>query len=276
MLNIKPLRLRRMTLQMRELTIGESIAIASSPPHLEEALCTTFLNSTKAGVQSTIEGMDNPQNWTVQERIMAVCHYLSVTSDTGPDFQLEGGAHLTDYLDASKDAALQDESISLGELHQDKWHIRHLTGAMAESIERLVGQIDGIDGRLHWILGGMACQLVREGESMPDPVQKQNDFDAFILEKIKIISAYPESEFEQLMFMYMEGRNDLHHLFITNFSNEGIVALPVPKEGEGVAESMSPARFPVRQCISRIAHDLARKPIEHSVQSEPVRKYTND
>ncbi|SEN72847.1 hypothetical protein [Nitrosomonas marina] len=271
MLNIQPLRLRRMTLQMRELTIGESIAIASSPPHLEEALCTTFLNSTKAGVQSTIEGMDNPQNWTVQERIMAVCHYLSVTSDTGPDFQLEGGAHLTDYLDASKDAALKDESISLGELHQDKWHIRHLTGAMAESIERLIGQIDGIDGRLHWILGGMACQLFCDSETkselgaMPDPVQHANDFDAFILEKIKIITAYPESVFEQLMFMYMEGRGRMHHLFITDFSHEGIVVLSVPKEGEGVAENLSSARFPVRRCIARVAYELAGKPVSHGV-----------
>ena len=266
MINIQPLRLRRMTLQMRELTIGESIDIASSPFHLEEALCTTFLNYAKGSVQSTADGMDNPLNWTVQERVMAVCHYLSATSDTGPDFQLNGGGRLTDYMDTSKDAALNDAQIDLGELSGDKWGIRHLTGAMVESIERLIGQIDVVDGRLHWIMGGMACQLVRDGESMPDPVQSANDFDSFILEKIKIISAYPESEFEQLMFRYLEGRDKLHHLFITDFNQDGIVALPVPKEGEGETESLSPARFPVRHCISRVAHDLARKPAKHGIQ----------
>lgn len=260
MIHFPALRMRRMTVQVRELTIGESISIASTPPHLEEAACSAFLKRVVESVQSAFDGLDNPDNWTVQERLMTVCHYIAATSEAGPDFEIGGGRY-TDYLDAQKDGALTDEPVEIGEVSGDTWFIRHLTGSMAEAIERVEGEVEGVSGRLHWILGSMTCQLVRKDEEMPQ--FDGSGIDHFVVSRMQIISAFPESDFEQLMFKYLEGRDKLNHLFITDFSDNGIVAMPVSKTEGGEAKNLPPARFPVRACLSRMALELAGKPNVH-------------
>ncbi|SFL23687.1 hypothetical protein SAMN05216302_10462 [Nitrosomonas aestuarii] len=261
MIHFPVLRMRRMTVQMRELTIGESISIASTPPHLEEASCSAFLKHVVDSVQTNFDGLDNPDNWTVQERLMTVCHYIAATTEAGPDFELGGGRY-TDYLDATNDGAMTDNPIEVGEVNGDVWCIRHLTGAMAEAIERVEGEIKGVSGRIHWILGAMSCQLVRKDEETPE-LFDSSGIDQFIVSRMQIIFAFPESDFEQLVFKFMAGRDKLHHLFITDFSDNGIVAMPVSKTEGGEAKKLPPARFPVRACISRVALELAGKPNVH-------------
>ncbi|WP_197714678.1 hypothetical protein, partial [Nitrosomonas supralitoralis] len=87
MIHFPILRTRRLTVQLKELSIGESIAIAAMPSHLEEAVTTAFLLKAVA----TAKGIENPADWTVQERMMVVCHYLASVSDDGPDFAVGDG-----------------------------------------------------------------------------------------------------------------------------------------------------------------------------------------
>ena len=95
MIHFPILRTRRLTVQLRELPIAESIAVASMPPHLYEASCTAFLR----GAIETVDGISDPAQWTVQERTLAVCHYLACTLEDGPDFAV-GNGRFSDYLDA--------------------------------------------------------------------------------------------------------------------------------------------------------------------------------
>lgn len=256
MIHFPILRTRRLTVQLKELSIGESIAIAAMPSHLEEAVTTAFLLKAVA----TAKGIENPSDWTVQERMMVVCHYLASVSDDGPDFAVGDGRY-SDYLDGGTDIPTPEEMDGLGEIGGDVWLIQHMTGAMAESIERLSGEIEGVSGRLHWLLGGMASQLVRQGEVVPDPNSGEGAYDEFLVNRIHTISGYPESDFAVLMNAYMAGRDNLHHLFRVELSSDGLVALP--KGGE--AATLPPARFPVRTCVSRLAKDLGRESNEPGV-----------
>ncbi|AEJ01278.1 hypothetical protein Nit79A3_1446 [Nitrosomonas sp. Is79A3] len=246
------LRMRRLTVQLRELSIGESIKIASMPVHLEEATNTAMLRYAVESVKGK-DIIEDPAHWTVQERIMTVCHYLASTSDGEPDFTIGKGRY-TDYLDGSNDSGLIETHIKIGEVGGDIWHIRHLTGAMAESIERVSGEIPDISGKLHWLLGGMAAQMTIEGDNSPSPIDGEGNFDQFLVSRMKVIAGYPESDFEALLDLYLAGRRKLHHLFQIEFDENGIVSLP---KG-GAASDLPPARFPVSTCLSLITLNLVR------------------
>jgi hypothetical protein len=247
MIHFPVLRTRRLTIQLRELSMAESIAVASIPPHLDEASCTAFL---RRAVESAT-GVSDSAQWTVQERTLAVCHYLACTLEDGPDFAV-GKGKFSDYLDGAADAPASNPEVEVGELGGDAWTLRHLTGAMAESIERLSGEVEGIKGRLHWLLGAMACQLVRAGESVPDASDGEGAFDDFLRHRMAVLSAFPESAFAALMGMFLQGRDQLHHLFRVEFSADGLVVMA---KG-GVASDLPPARFPVHACLSQMARDL--------------------
>lgn len=246
------LRMRRLTVQLRELSIGESIKIASIPVHLEEAAITAMLRCAVESVSGK-DIIEDPAHWTVQERIMVVCHYLASISDGEPDFTIGSGRY-SDYLDGGKDAAVMESSIVVGDVGGDIWHIRHLTGAMAESIERLSGEVDSVAGKLHWLLGGMAAQLTIEGENSPSPIDGEGKFDQFLVDRMKVMAGYPESDFNSLLGLYFDGREKLQHLFHIEFSENGIVSLP--KGGE--VSNLPPARFPVSTCLSRVVLNLVR------------------
>jgi hypothetical protein len=252
MIYFPPLRTRRLTLQLRELSIGDSLALAAMPGHMEEASTTAFL---RAAVDASKGGVDDPARWTVQERILAVCHYLSATTEDGPDFSLGAGRY-SDYLQGEADIQTSVQAVEVGEVGGDTWHVRHLTGAMAESIERMAGEIEGLSGRLHWLFGAMAAQLVRTGEEVPDAAAGEGAFDEFLLSRVMVLKGYPESDFAKLMTLYLEGRDKLHHFFKLEFTEDGIVAMP---KG-GAAGNLPPARFPVHTCLSRMARELVGKP----------------
>lgn len=245
MIHIPQLRTRRLTLQLRELSIGDSLAVLAIPGHLEQATTTEFLRRSV----SSVKGIDDPAAWTVQERAMATAHYLASASDDGPDFSLGEGKY-SDYLDAAKD--YQTATVSAGELGGDIWLLRQLTGAMAESIERLQGEIEGISGRLHWMIGAMAAQLVRDG----DPAIDGDDvsIDEQLTTRMRVLIAYPESDFVTMLAMFQSARAKLGHLFDMDFADAGIVFLP--KGGDEAAVTLPPARFPAHSCISAFARGV--------------------
>ena len=252
MVHIPVLRTRRLTVQLRELSIGESVGIAAMPPHMAEATCSAFL---QCAVQSS-QGGEPLANWTVQERMLAVCHYLAATAEDGPDFSVGRGRY-SDYLDGAADIESPAQQVELGNVGGDVWCIGHLTGAMAESIERMRGEVERIDGRLHWLLGGMAAQLVRHGEDVPDASSHAGAFDEHLVKRMRVIAGFPESDFLRLMSLYLMGRQKLYHLFKIDFSDDGILAMPKMKGG--VASELPPAKFPVHTCLSRLARELVCK-----------------
>ena len=111
------LRMRRLTVQLRELSIGESIKIASMPAHLEEASVTAMLRYAVESVKGK-DIIEDPAHWTVQERIMAVCHYLASISDGEPDFTIGKGRY-SDYLDGGNDVGSMEIDIKIGEVDGD-------------------------------------------------------------------------------------------------------------------------------------------------------------
>ena len=246
MINFPPLRTRRLTVQLRELNIGESIALAAMPIHMEEATTAAFLGH----VVKSVKGIEDPDQWTVQERAMVVARYQQAVADDGPDFSVGAGRY-SDYLDGAHDIDV-DVPVQIGEVGGDVWSIRHLTGAMAQSIERLADEVLGVSGRFHWLLGGMAAQLVLAGDPPPDPSAGEGAFDEAMLNRMRVMQAYPESDFVSLLALYLAGREKLHHLFRIEFARDGISIMP----NGGARGDLPPARFPIGPCLSRLAHEL--------------------
>ena len=248
MISFPILRTRRLTIQLRELTISETAAIAALSPDAEQAECTAFL---RAAVASVSQGESDPAKWTVEERTLAVCHYLAVTSADGPDFSV-GDGHYSDYLDGAKDISSL-EAVLLGEFLGDKWSIRPLTGRYAESIERILGEVlddkgNPIPARLHWTAGAMAASLLRAGEELP-PEGTDGEIDEWLTDRIRVLTAFPERDFIVLLEAFYNGREKISHLFTPVFRADGIAFLPK----EGAADDLPLARFPARACLSEIA-----------------------
>ncbi len=235
------LRTKRLTVQLKELSIANSIALSKMPAHLEQASVTAFLNA----IISDAGGHDDVTAWTAQERMLAVCHYLSCVVDGGPNFAVGDGEYM-DYLNGEKDIKTTDTLHDLGELGGDFWQIRHLTGWAAETIERLDGDLNGIGGRLHWLLGAMAAQLVRKDEDCP-----ANFDEDWLLNRMNTLAALDESDFISLSFMHQQGIEALHHLFAIDFDDNGLLALPADRGSD-----LPPARFRVRACLSGFAQRL--------------------
>lgn len=243
------LRSKRLTVQLKELSIAQSIALAQMPIHAEQQTITAFLT---AAIESAT--VDDVTQWTVAERTLAVCHYLSSVVDDGPDFAVGENGHYTDYLDGDNDIKAIDAVVDVGELGGDSWQVRHLTGWAAETIERLDGALDNIAGRLHWLIGTMAAQLVRKGEDCP--VLFEEDW---LLHRMKTLAALSESDFITLSFLHQTGVDTLYHLFSINFDNDGLLVLPVK------GSDLPPARFRVRACLTGFSQRMG------GVTDEPSR-----
>lgn len=254
MIHFPPLRMQRLTVHLKELSIGESIAIAAMPPQFEQAECTAFLRA----VIEHVEGPEDPADWTVQERLFAVCHYMAAVAPDGPDFSL-GEGHYSDYLNVSEEVSFDAAGVPVGEVCGDAWRIRHLTGRMVETVERLQGEMKNAAGEavppfFHWTLGCMAAQLVREGETFGPEGMTAGEYDKALLERMNVFMHYPESDFMALLQCFYEAREKLKHLFDIEFSHEGIVVLPT----EGAAANLPPAKFPVLSCLAPFARRLVR------------------
>ncbi len=238
MIFFPPLRIRRFTAQMHELTIGQALQLAAFPSHLDEMATTFFL---RAAVDSpTID----PALWTVQERMMGIAHYLSCTLDDAPDFAVgDGASRFTDYF--IPDAIERKSESSTFELEGDTWRVVNLLGRYAEAIERLSDEIKGFQGRAYWLLGMMASTLLRKGEDAPDDTAQDAEVDAWMLERMQAFAALPESVFFAMHSARMEKSSELTHLFKLHVDESGIIVLPA-KEDAG----KPPARFPVRSTLT--------------------------
>lgn len=253
MIHFPILRTRRFTVQLKELTIGQSIALAKMPPHLEQAETTAFL---KYAVE-TCEGVsEDPSLWTVQERTLALCHYLAAISESGPDFAVGKNGHYSDYFDGSKDGS-EPRPISVGTVGGDTWKIYDLLGRDAEIIETLQGELtddkgEPIEGRAYWLFGAMAAQLRLEGEDKKLDLTS-GEYETFVLDRMKVFASFPEANFTDLLLSFLVARKKLVHFFDIDFSSNGIVCRPMEAAAD---KNLLPGRFPVSACLNARALEV--------------------
>lgn len=246
MRHIPPLKTRHLQIDLQELTLGQSIKLAGIPAHRYERGQTELLKM----ICTVRHGEPDPSLWTVHERIFAVSHYMAAVLEDGPDFSLGESATYTSYLDAAMECDATEREI--GDIGGDVWTVRVLRGYQIEAIEALLGELD-IPPRLHYLIGGMAAQLVRKDEE-PAPEYHSSDYEKWLLKRMAILIDYPASDCEALMGAYLTAVDTLQSYFRIAFSADGVVVNP----NEGADGSLPPARFPSLSCVTESARVLAR------------------
>lgn len=244
MLLFQPIKTRRICVRLKELTIGQAIALCKLPADRHELMTTEFLRQAAADAEAPAPGyVTDPRLWTVQERARMVCHYLAQVADDGPDFAV-GAGKLTDYLDFTADIEADGCASDPG---APGWTFGHLLGGHAELLER------SCSTRGDWLLGAMACQAFRIGQE--DDLLNLPDIDQLVAldRRVEAIKALPESDFENLLAAYDRAAGTvLHHFLQVSFDDDGIV---FEAKGAGLA----PARFLADPCIGFAARSLFGK-----------------
>lgn len=238
MLLIPSVELPHATYHLRELTIGEAIALAKLNPQAHEHIISEFLACVLTDV--------NGRALTIQERYLLVAQYISATCLGDPDFPIGQDAKYTDYLDMNKPLAV--DYVDLG--FEEWWGLYPLYGWQVEALE------DICKGWQEWIFGCMAAQLataneIHEGKlpTIDTPIAAYKDY---LKERITIFKAYPERDFIQLYHAFLGGTMQLNSYFNLGFDGDGLVCLH--KEGQGHA----PARFQVSDCITESTIEFCR------------------
>lgn len=241
MITFTPFRTPRLTVQLRELTIGNSIELCSLPASRHEAAMTMALTHIIEPSARTIIGqVEDPRLWTVQERGAVFAHYLAHT--LGADFAVGDKAKFSDYLFQSAQTASE---ILLGPVADDEWIASPLLGYQAESIERLINNGRIIGKRVGWMMAAMACQLRR---SVEPPLEDVADavFDQWLVDRLSVFVAFPQSDFADLLDAFLMANHQMQHLLRAAFNDEGVVYVTeVP--------DLPPARFPVSDLLDERA-----------------------
>lgn len=257
MIIIPPLRTRRISARLRELPLGAAVRLAGIHPRQHELATTEFLRAVLESADTPTPGhVADPRLWTVQERTLAVCHYIAASAPNGQaDFAVGEGGHLTDYMVTEADYVA---AVDLGEACLDRWRMVPMVGMAAEAIERADGYVEGVaPGHMHWLVGSMAAQLQRvgpDGQPVEDPAPVDDAaYDDWLKDRMAVFANFPQSDFEALLALRARGAQGLLHLFDMDAGAAGMVAHP--KEMEA---GLPPARFPVDVCLSDVAKGLAQ------------------
>lgn len=251
MIVFSPLRTRRLDVQMRELSIGDEIALCHLPESAHEKALTEFLSRVVESASApSPRHLSDPRAWSVSERLLALAHYCIHTRDDRPDYAVTEVSKVSDYLDMQRDIPSAPATFSaLG----DSWTLAPLSGAAAEVLEALQLETD-LNGRAHWLIGGMAAQLLRVGEQHPDPVADTTDYTAWLAKRIGVLRAFPSSSFDVLFAQYRAAVEREGQFFSLWFDDQGVVVLP--KEA---GAATPPARFLVLACVGAVALSVTGK-----------------
>ncbi|MFM0058497.1 hypothetical protein PQR64_23025 [Paraburkholderia phytofirmans] len=254
MIEFRPLRTKRLALTLQEIAIGDAISLAKIPPSMYEAQTTRFLSSViRVAEAATPAHITDPRAMTVQERGFAVAHYMAHVAESAPDFMI-GDGRFSNYLVGQQQHVVP--TFAAGNVGGDVWSLVPLVGAAAEAIEELHGDLQGIEGEYHWMLGCMASQLRKKDDVAPDPVT-DTAYGDWLRERMLVLSRYPESDFVQMLVMYRNAVRATRHFFNVDINDDGIVFLE-EVEKEAVAK-LPPARFPVSSCLSDFALRMGGK-----------------
>lgn len=247
MILFQPLRTRRICVRLRELSIGEAIAICKLPAERHEMVATEFLRMVASAAETPqATYITNPRLWTVQERALLVCHYMAQVSTEGPDFAVGQNGLMSDYVVFDSD--IKSETVEVGTVAGEKRVVRPLLGIHAEILERLC------ESRGEWLIGAMACQFSVAGDLEPD-LESLGDVKLVehIESRMEWVRGLPESDFEELLAAYTTAQQGMHHFFDVNFDDAGVIFEPQTNREAGPDH---PARFRAVSCISRAAREL--------------------
>lgn len=239
-----PLRTKRLTVNLRELAIGDAIALCKMPVSQNEAGTTELLRRIVEPVeQLRIGQVVDPRLWSVQERAFVVAHYIAQTDQSSPDFAV-GDKKFSDYIAGESDTP---HDVIIGEVAGDSWRVKPLLGAFAEAIERLVTVERLPEGRTGWWFGAMAAQLWRENEDAPDITDMSDaEIDDAVAVRAAAFMCVPERDFIQLLSSFLVATREGAHLLRIEFTDEG-VAFRMEDDGQ------VPARFCFDAAISESA-----------------------
>lgn len=245
MIIFNPLRTKRLSVNMRELSIDAAEALCLMPEQLEQACTTAMLRSIVVNSDDRpLPGqVDDPLLWTVQERTFVMAHYIAHTTEDGnPDFAVGDAGRFSDYLVDHSD---YKDIVSLGLIDGDEIVMRPLLGFQAEAIERLVLGGRMKPNRLSWWVCAMACQMLKADE---EPVTGLSDaeYTEWLYGRSLAFRELGESEFARLLHAFLDGTDALTHFFKISYMNTEIGIDP-RQEGS----KLPSARFPVRTAIRR-------------------------
>lgn len=243
------LRTKRISVTLREITLGESIAVCRLPSDRPESTTTEFLRRVADDAKAqTPAYVTDPRLWTVEERARLVCHYLSQVSEDGADFAVGKDGKLSDYI--RFDADLNTTRVDLGGVAGKVRFLVPLLGAHAEVLERICSS------RGDWLHGIIACMVHAADEPLP-AFEQLTDVELFdwCRKRMDALRALPESEYEEIEIAWSRGRRELEHFFIVGVDDDGIVFWPQIAEGKE-SGPQNPARFHAFPCIAKRTRDL--------------------
>jgi len=235
---VKPLKLNRLNVTFQAMSIKNAVRQAKTSG-IEESN-RIFLESVV--IDNKGENGLNFDEWTAQERLMVIAHYLmSVSMEDGesPDFEIGGGT-LSDYIDYESEFKNKEKSF---EFNGETWTVVPLTGRFIESVERIEGTINNVSGRLHYEAGYLASQLRNEND---DSIKLETSLDDWLHKRMSLLLDYTEADYNALLIQAELQRDDnIHHYLTINNDDSGLVVLP--KEG---GEGLVPVRFSSLSAIS--------------------------
>lgn len=259
MIIIPPLRTRRVSVRLKELTLSQAEAMCKLPAVRNELSTSSFLKFA-CEVENPGDGyVLDPRLWTIEERTRVVVQYLIAFTADGPDFSV-GSAKLSDYVDFVADPEVREVSgIDVaGRSHT----YRPLLGIQSEALEAIC------ETRGDWLIGRIGAQVVPDGEA-PDWASMS---DVAVLSwhkaRMDLLKALPESEFESLMAAFIEASEGTVQFFRTSVSDDGIVCMPIQPGVE-----VPPGRFPASSCVGEFARRLFAQPAVREGQPGAVRQH---
>jgi hypothetical protein len=241
------IRTKRIDVQLRELQLGEAIAICRMPGARYELTASALLRCVADQAKASGPGyVTDPRLWTMEERAYLIANYLAVVAEDGPDFAI-GENRLSHYISFTDD--FKAPEVDLGEFDGRKIVMRPLLGIHGEDLEV------ACTGRGDWVIGAMACQIFTAGEPEVDWLAMTDVARmTWVRDRMALIRQMPESQVEDLLLRFMNGQRELYHFFIPCFDSDGLAW--ECREGGGAGNQ--PARFRALSCIGSTAQSLSR------------------
>lgn len=250
MIAFAPLRTPRLQVDMRELRGSEAIALCHLPADMPEAGTTALLNCIAPPPEKLRDGqVADARQWTVQERALAVAHYLSHI--LGSDFEIGEGARYSDFLLPETSWSVP-APIEVCELDGEVWSLQPLLGWHAESIERLVYAGELEVSKNGWLTGAVAAMAYRASDG-PLAVSDATDaeIDKALLSRAGELVGMPEHQMMLLIANVLARLGDLDHIFKLHFLPDGPTFLSTKE-----VPAMQSARFPFSMAIREETQDL--------------------
>lgn len=228
----------RITAEMQPLTLGQAIELCEIPDCFNE-------ESISRALKHIVKVSNIPlENWTVQERYLAIGHYIAA-QEKG-DWEIADGALYSHYLLDNLTPEVEEFKFKIHDDNDEtvNYKMSSLTGNMIEAVERFILSLTGKDGakKGDWVLACMAIQIQEDSENALklDELDDKTVLDEVIKQNYDRLLQTDEPFFNQLLSHYLIGLHAMAHCVKIAFLDDGLIVLPVAEEAGN-----KPARFRV-------------------------------